>query len=297
MTETPEPGPVVKVARDLTEIIRLTCRLRAQAVTKANDKLMPGGPAMVALASVANPDEWAEKIAAAELWHFAKCDQASHKDCVIRGAEHVEDEDDQDAEDALRILRWWSEERRQRYDFPLGDRRPSLTSEASFLRWALDGMWRDEPQWGDFAADVNKARRKLEDVLHAGMRQQRTRVPCNRPTCEKRPRLIKVYGETEAFDHYKCPACKYRFDVDEYQRAYAEQLRSKGAERFVPIREAIATLAAHGRSENTVRKWLASDEDDAPTTAWEAHTWRRMVWWPDVWRKHLTTATRRRDVA
>lgn len=295
MTEQTEPqaGPVVKVARDLTEIERLTTRLRAQAVAKARDRIMPGGHAMVSLGDVGSrraQEAYIEELEA-RWWNDP---DTTHKDRP--DVSHLSAEDEE-WEPPLQTLLWWSEERRERYGYPLDGRRPTIQTEVAFLRWALDAMWRDEPQWQDFADDVNLARRRIEDVLHAGMRQDRTRVPCNRPTCEKKPRLVRIHGETEEEDRYKCTACKHWFDQDEYERAYADQLRSKGAERFVSIREAIATLAAQGRSENTVRKWLASDEDDAPMTAWEAHTWRRMVWWPDVWRKHLTTATRKRDVA
>jgi transposase-like protein len=290
----PQPGPVVKVARDLTEIVRLAEQLPGQILEKPNDRLMPGGVAMVASAADADLGEWSEQIAYLELQHYETCLKVSHKRCHI--ADHVLDEDDQHDEDPLRTLLWWSEERRERYGYPLDGRRATFQTEADFLRWALDGMWRDEPRWEDFADDVNRTRRKLEDMLKAGQRQHRTRVPCDRPACGKHPMLVKIHGETEFDDRYKCPTCKHWFDEHDFNEALKAHLRSKGAERFVPITEAIRLLAEQGRSKHTVRKWLAA-EKDAPTQAWEFPTWRRMVWWPDLWTKHLTTQTRKRDAA
>lgn len=111
-------------------------------------------------------------------------------------------------------------------------------------------------------------------------------------------------------------------------------LRDQGAERFVDLREAIATLVKQGRPEVTVRSWLKPPrrhtEDRCRTCrrTWPpaAHktcpgpigdtghvcggalrqvrrgnandviegycdiaTHRVLVWWPDMWRKHLVS--------
>ena len=332
MSDEVQAGPVVKVARDLSEIRKLAVALEAQAVSKASDRLMPGGLAMVSLAADADLDQWAERIAAAELRHFEgpnACPKANHTECVIHGAEHVEDEDDQDAEDPLRSLLWWSEERRERYGYPLDGRQPTLLTETAFLRWALDAMWRDEPRWQDFADDVNHARRSLESMLSAGQRAQRTRVPCQH--CEKAPMLIKVHAERkqvgvccvvcntiadmterercpvcwthapaaplwasdERDDWWKCPSCKRRYDRDAFMRTYEKHLRSEGAQKFVPLADAVAVLRSQGRPERTIRKWLA-DTENPVETGMDDHG-RRTVWWPDLWTRHLTTQTRQRS--
>src|SRR5690606_19190608 len=92
MTENIHASPLVKVARDLSEIERLYEHLLVQAIHNANSRLMPGGEAMVALGNVGSPNLWAENIAAAEYRHLATCNKLDHTRC--RFAEHVADEDD-----------------------------------------------------------------------------------------------------------------------------------------------------------------------------------------------------------
>lgn len=66
---TPEVGPMVKVARDLSAIIDMTPQLDEQAEAKANATMdghnLPGGLAMVALAPVANIEAWEHQYEAA----------------------------------------------------------------------------------------------------------------------------------------------------------------------------------------------------------------------------------------
>lgn len=296
MTEqhTETPDALTKVARDLSAIEDLATHLADQAVHKANDRLMPGGRALVANAPDANLDEWAELVAAAEFKHFATCPKTNHRGCVAAGAEHVEDEDDQHAEDPLRTLLFWTDEWRREWDQPCA--RPTLVSEADFIRKVLTWAWDYEFKFDDFARDVNAARRRLEDLLYDGRRKQRSRVLC--PDCEKPTRLIKVYSwdrnDTEGEgDHWKCPTCKTRLDSDAYQRAYALQLLSQGARRFVSLSDALAILKAQGRPERTVRQWIADGDVDTDRT----NTGMVRVWWPDVWTLHNARQTRRREGA
>ena len=277
-----ELDPVTKVARDLTEIVDLAARLETQAVHKANDRLMPGGLAMVALAHDASASEWAEQIAYQELRHLTDPVRFAYP-------EHVADEDDQDAEDPLRTLLFWSEAWREENGYPLEGRRPTLTTEAGLIRHMLNWAWENEVKWDDFARDINSARRTLEAILHAGRQPERTRVPCSNVTCETRPRLIKVYGATEAFDFYKCTSCKNKYDQDEFERAYARYLRSEGAERYVLKADAIGTLRAQGRPERTIRQWFI----DGKVVEHRDEIGRVFVWWPDLWSLHLVTQTRR----
>ena len=288
-TDAPEPDAVTKVARNLSAIEDMTAQLLTQAVHKANDPLMPGGMAMVVLAPDANLDEWSEQIAAAELKHYATCLKDSHGDCTIAGAEHVEDEDDQWAEDPLRTLLFWTDDLRETHGYPLEGRRPTIATEAGLLRHMLNWLWENEAHFYDMARDVHRVRLRLEDMLRDGRRAERSRVVC--PNCENGPRLIRVYGQTEAFDGWKCPTCKQRFDADDLQRAQAKQLRSQGAQRFVPFRDALATLRDQGRPERTARQWVLDGEVEGYCDRRSRTLW---VWWPDMWRLHLTTPTRKR---
>lgn len=328
MTEEVQADPVTKVARNLTAILELSANLEAQAIEKANDRLMPGGLAMVALAPVANLDEWAEQLEAAEHRHQANPDR--WKFPVI--------EDEDDWEPPLQTLRFWSEAWRTHHGMTYGTV-ITLDSEANFIRWALGWAWDHEEHWDDFAADVAKTRSRLENVLNAGTRPERSRVVCDRDHCDTHPRLIKVHSHGSVDDdHHKCPSCKSRFNADEFKRAHAKQLRSAGAEKYVALPDAIGTLKAQGRALPTIRKWLRPPlEHDADICqechlAWEPdeypccpaetedgdecggllepiysgdanaviesycelETHKTWVWWPDLWRLHCATPTRRR---
>lgn len=276
-----EVGPVTKVARDLTEILELNARLLTQAVSKANAKVdgtgLPGGAAMVALAPAASHEAWENMNQASERYGLAYTS--------------AEDEDPEDAWSPFQQLDFWAEQWRTEHGMefePTPHRpRPTIASEANFIRWALNWAWDNEAHWDDFAADVNRARVKLEGILYAGRRQERTRIICSE--CEAAPRLIVLRGHND--DSWKCPGCKHRFDADAVQRAHAKMLRSEGAERWLHQIDAIGLLKAQGRPERTVRAWLADGEGSGYCDPKTHEVW---VWWPDLWRKHLVTPTRNR---
>jgi len=316
-----------RVARDLSAIEDLVVHLESEAIALARDRLMPGGRAMVALAPDADITEWAEQIAYLEFRHYATCPKTNHRRCHV--ADHVLDEDDQDSEDPLRTLLFWSEAWREERGFPLEGRRPTLVSESSFIRNSLEWAWDNELHFADFAHDVNRTRRSLESLLHAGRNADLTRVRC--VACEKAPRLIKVrasrqpvgysclicgtdvgneehshcpkstcwtplapkptrWASDPARDYHKCPSCKKRYDADAFHDAYAKQLRSEGAAKFIPKRDAVHTLRAQGRSERTIRQWFEQGEVETRTSEAGAV----LVWWPDLWRLHLVTQLRNR---
>lgn len=282
----------VKVARDLTEIENLYKRVLIQAIQKAGAQIdgtsLPGGDAMVALAHVAEPDINERRVELAEQHHLATCPRAEHTRCWTGS------EDEDDAEPVLQTLLFWSDQWRAERGFPLEGRRPTVATEVNLIRSLLDWAWDNELRWDNFAADVRKARVRLEDLLYAGARQELTRIVCNR--CDAEKRLIHLYGpEVDGSgDRWKCPACKVRLDGREVGEAHAKMLRSEGAAKFVPQVDAIGTLRAQGRPERTIRKWLSEGEGEAYCDPITHEVW---VWWPDLWRKHLTTPIRRRETA
>jgi len=293
---TPEAqaGPVVKVARDLREIVAMCAHLDDQAEHEANAHIdghaLPGGLAMVAMAGVANLEAWQSQYDAAEAWNAANPKRQQ------RPTDHIEDEDDE-WEPPLQTLAFWSEQWRAEHGAEY-DQRPTVASEANFIRWALDWAWDHEVRWDDFAKDIRAARVRIENVLYAGNRAERTRVVCDRADCEKPARLIRKYGFAEdgSDDWWRCPSCKTRFDADGVSKAHAHMLRSEGAERWVEQVDAIGTLKAQGRAERTIRGWLG-DRAIAVQSFCDPVTHRVWVWWPDLWHKHLTTPTRKRDSA
>lgn len=236
-----EPHPTAKVARDLTEIVDLHERLAAQAEHQASHSLMPGGHAMVALAGVANLEAWENMNDATE--RYAKAYTSA------------EDEDPDEAWSPFQILEFWSEQWRRELDAEY-DQRPTISSEANFIRHCLDWAWDHELAWDDFVRDIRRARVRLEDILHAGNRVETSRIVCDQ--CEAQAKLIVLRGAADdgSEDQWKCSYCKERFDRKGMLRAHAAQLRQESAAKYLRQDEAIATLVMQGRNERMVRRWL-----------------------------------------
>lgn len=283
---------VAKVARDLTEIGTLYERLLAQAIQKARAKIdgtsLPGGDAMVALAHVAAPEINERRVRLTEERHLATCLRADHTKCWTGS------EDEDDTEPVLQTLTFWSEQWRDQKGYPLEGRRPTVATEANLIRSLLDWAWAELIEWDDFAKDIRMARVRLEDLLYAGARQERTRIVCNH--CEAAPRLLHLYGpEVDGSgDRWKCPACKVRLDDEGVHKAHAAMLRSEGAARWVSHVDAIDVLRAQGRSENTVRKWLS---EGAGESYCDPVTHEVFCWWPAIWTKHVSTPSRNRSAS
>lgn len=248
---------VPQVAADLTQIETLYEALLVQAIHKAGDRLMPGGEAMVALAGVASPDEWAEQIAAIEMHHLATCDRLDHTRC--RYAEHALDEDG--AEPPLQTLLFWSEQWRTEAGYSL-DRRPTIRTEANYIRGALNWAWENLVEWDDFAADIASARTRIENLLMAGDRVAVRGVPCmydQRPLIKK---LVPTRGEdgekTWRLTDWHCPACKRQWSDDEYARnVTAANWRAQREDVEGEVWCSTKYAATHvGRPESTIRQWL-----------------------------------------
>lgn len=272
---TSEPTEVTKVARNLSAIEDMTAQLLTQAVHKANDSLMPGGVAMVSLASVASPEAWEHVFEARETYGLS--------------VRHVEDEDDT-WEPPLQTLCFWSEQWRDEHGYTL-EGRPTIASEANFIRWCLNWAWENELHFEDFANDIHRARLRLEDVLYAGRRAERSRVKCIDVECEKGPRLLKVYGDDPDNDRWKCPACKRFYDAEDYRLAKAELLSREDANRHVKYQDAREAI---GRSERTFRKWVRYWYVRSYRDALTGQVW---VWWPDVREADRDTQKRNRSAA
>jgi hypothetical protein len=279
--------PVVAVARDLRAIVDYAAALEAEAIAKANDVLMPGGLAMVALGHVATASAYTAALDQAEQTAIA----AAYEAGADPRKAMPETYDDDDWEPPLQTLLYWSEAWRIEHGYPM-PKRPTEATEANFLRWALDWAWDNEPHWDDFAGDVRKAKARMENLLRAGERAERIRVVC--PDCDAGRRLIVVYGATREDDRWKCPACRHRFTADDVSRAHAKQLRSAGVARWVPVLDAMSVLMTQGWQERTVRQWFIDLRIDLMC---DLATGRAVAWWPDVWRVHLTERQRREQAA
>lgn len=271
-------SPAVKPARDLTEIINLTAALHEQAIARANDRdYLPGGNAMVSLAPVGNIEAWETQFETRER--------------LGRDHSHVEDEDDT-WEPPLQTIRFWTDQYR-RFHEAERDHTPTIHSEVGFLRQLLNWAHENDPRWDHLTADINKVRRRLEDMLYDGVRAERTRVPCTNEACTRKPRLIRVYGNTAAEDHYKCTAadCKAKYTQQEFARAKLRHLESEGAGRHVLMQDARDAIDRPRRTwDKWIRYWYVRSYRDART----GQVW---VWWPDVREVDQSTPRRERKIA
>lgn len=278
-----EAAPVTKVARDLTEILRLYSALETQAIHHANAQVdnhsLPGGRAMIELGTIANVEAWNH-----------------HNDATERLGRAYTSEPDEDPDEswpAFQLIEFWSEQWRTEHGAEY-DTKPTIQSEANFLRFSLNWAWDNEPHFDDFAADIRRARLRLEDIVYDGKRIERTRITCNK--CDAGPRLMVLHGVEDDLsdDRWKCPACKQFFDVAALREAHAAMLKSEGAERWLHQVDAIAVLASVDRPERTTRQWLADGVGEAYCDPVTHEVW---VWWPALWAKHLATPRRNRRCA
>ena len=251
---TAAPDEVTEVAQNLTEIVDLVTHLEAQAIHDANDHELPGGDAMVALAHVASPEAWEHIYEAAEANGY--------------DVSHVADEDDS-AEPPLQTLLFWSEQWRVEHNRE-SDRRPTVISEANFIRYMLNWAWENEVHFRDFARDVKKAKGKLEAVLYAGKRNERgvqcfdCRVDLVRQSWDRKilhrcdghdgicylPHAHCPHDRGGLRDEWKCPSCQRTYGVEDYWRAVSLEYFLRAD--WLPVAEAAERT---GVKSGTIKVW------------------------------------------
>lgn len=262
-------SPRIRVAQHLTAIVDLAERLEEQAINDANDHLMPGGLAMVALAAVANLEAWTHKLDAAE------------RRAIKEGLPAPAHEDDDDWQPPLQVLLFWSEDLRRTHDqeFEPTPHRPypTIASEANMIRHHLDWLWENELRWEDFAEDMRTTVAQLEALLTEGLRTKRG-VPCLSIECEGGTLVRPVADRREhrhceghegictiphqhcphdrggLRDEWVCPKCDRRYGVEDYNRAVA-QAAFLNAE-WLPIEDAVARTGVKG---GTIKAWASRD--------------------------------------
>lgn len=206
--------PTLTVAQDLRSIVELSADLPRQATNHATSRLMPGGLAMVALGPVASIEAVGNVVDSIETGR-------------LTGSDELADNDD-DWEPPLQTLRFWSEAWRIEWGREVDGW--TVQTEAAFLLGALGWAFKHEPHWDDFAKDMAAAKRRLEDVLHDGEREERSWVPCldcdiGRDGKPINIRLVKVYAKVQDEDRWTCPRCKRKYDETGFNQAQGEALR------------------------------------------------------------------------
>lgn len=258
----------LQIARDLRAIEELWGDLPEEAANRSDDKMFPGGDALVMLAPAANLEAWEH------------------------GYENVEREGgdtayiyDQAAElHPLLVLATWEDAIRDERNQPT-DLRATIGRAADYIRNSLDwALSSDETGNVNFlgvdqlSIDLKRCRAMLENLLHDGVRAEFARVTCTVPSCDEKPRLMKVYADDAAKDHHKCPACKAEYDYDAFVAAAKVHAFSEAADKtWMTVADAAFSIS---RPVNTLRTWIKAEKistqqaPGVPTTVY--------VFWPDV---------------
>lgn len=258
------------VASDLRAIVTLHERLLTQAVHDANDRLLPGGKAMVDLAYVGSPETWANLIDGKE--------RAWSADPYVRMEDMPDwtEAEDDSWEPPLQTLCYWSDQWRVIHDKELDGRRATIGTETNFLRWCLEWAWDNEPHFEDLAKDVALARRRLEDTLHDGQRLIQG-VPCMYDECGGRRLQRKLRPKYDRdgervrdakgnglwdFEDWTCPKCKRTWTEDEYARNVTAAHERAKVETIDGTTWCAPDYAARkvDRSVKTIRTWINRDE-------------------------------------
>lgn len=262
--------PRVTVAQNLTAIVEMSQQLEDQAINDANDHLMPGGLAMVALAGVANLEAWANKVEAAEQ-------RAREMGTTLPI------DDDDDWEPPLQTLLFWSESLRRAHELE-NESRPTEATEANIIRWALDWLWDNEPKWDDMAADIAGAVKRLEALLTEGLRSKRG-VPCLSVECEggvlvrdvapRRehrwcdghdgictiPHELCPHDRGGLRDEWVCGSCYRSYGTEDYRRAVAQSALLNA--EWLPLEDAVRrTLAKRGSIQGWATKGIVRKRKD-----------------------------------
>lgn len=265
----------LSVARtNLHDAVRLAGKLSDESLNgqrSSKSKVMPGGDALVLQAPAATSHGYASQLL--------------HRVLFGLDVSHTQEESKGDPTPPLAVLLHWEDRWRAHTGDPTG-LAPTMARSADYLDRHMHEMARDV-SFPPFAKALAALVRQMEDVLTDGERPERTRVPC----WECGTRLVKVYADAVARDHYVCPCCHEEYDQGRFERAKHDHLASTGAERYVFITDAAAAI---GRSERSVRTWIGRG---VARTSRDARTGRIVVWWPDVRAAHQAAGTRKRRSA
>lgn len=231
--------PLLPVTRDLREIESLALDVPAEAVHRGLRCDL-----MAMLGPVANLEAWGYIIDARDEHQL--------------DTSHVDDHDPQ-WEPPLQTLEFWSEQWRRDHGREL-DGAATITTETQFLLSVLQWAYDHEPRWADFTRDIHTARRRTEDMLHAGERAERG-VPCMYDECggvrlvRKLERVGRKWQHTDWF----CPRKPHThtWDEDAYARMVtvaheATKRELIDGEVWVSIDVAARTI---GRTVKTIRTW------------------------------------------
>jgi hypothetical protein len=273
-------GCLTEIRDNLTAIGRMCAALPEEVEHRGVE-----GEAMALLAPVADPEAW-EHVTASMMAGRIPADWRLLPEDWITTAT--------DENHPLLVLGHWEMIYRDAFEHETSSLVGVATAAAYLIRHLTEAALEPWVAFEAMAKAVRDSCAYVERVLHDGEQVDRTRVTCTAENCRKKPRLVRKYGWSTTADKWECPSCDLIYEDGQFREAHARQLRHEGAMKFLPLRDAVATLVAQGRPERTIRQWFTECRVEAYC---ELGTRRAMVWWPDLWRLHLTTPTRRRAAA
>jgi hypothetical protein len=286
---TTEPSAVTKVARNLSAIEDMTAQLLTQAIHKANDREMPGGDAMTALAHVASLTDWERRIEVTEaVWWESP--ETTHED----RPDWLGSDEDDTWEPPLQTLLFWSEQWRDVHGYDL-DRRPTIASEAGFIRWALNWAWENEPHFEDFAREMEAVQRRMENMLYAGVRVERG-APCLYDECKGR-RIVRHVDDNGERTDWRCSSCKREWDEDRYAQMVTAAHEAAKFEEVAGDMWCSVDYASRdtGRSPKTIRTWI--NRGELSTACVIAGRRTKFVKLDEVRKRHEQAELRRKGAA
>lgn len=269
----------LRITIDLRAVEDLCAYLGEEAIEHPTDKRGPGGEALMMDSPASNLEAWEHRYEAAEA------DARRRELAFVSGYGGRDYAGDQDAElHPLLVLATWEDALRDERDQPT-DLRATITRAAAYIRGSLEWAF-SEDENGDqrflgvdqLSIDLRQCRAMLENLLSAGERAERSRVKCVAEDCDERPQLVRKYADAAADDHWRCPACRARYDHDEFIRALGIHLHSEAADdAWVTVADAAHSI---GRPANTVRTWIKAEKVSTQITPGPPTT--TYVLWTDI---------------
>jgi hypothetical protein len=256
----------LNIARDLREIGRMFGNLKTEAHNRAGDPTIPGGAAMVMLGPRADVEAWTyiQMSAMAGRLNLTGKPVLGQKHGKKRAAIELAEIIGTDIEPPLSFLAGWSDIVAENRGGAAADRTATIEGEIKYLAEAIEWMTATDetgiPWWlpvDQFATELHKVRRAMENALHDGKRSDRINAECK--YCDEHPRLLVRLGHNEQADFWQCPNCRHAYDETGVSSCWTSMLvRRPDAPEWLPLRAAAAAL---GRGVSVVHSWTIPPTD------------------------------------
>lgn len=154
----------------------------------------------------------------------------------------------------LTVLGWWDMALREDYGPPT-QLRVTVKRAADYLDGQLTRLAQDPQQeFALFAREVLVCRLHLEAVLHDSRRPE-TGAPC--PDCAVP--VVKRWGSSARYDHWRCPKCERTWEPGEYDNVLEAQ-HNQRADRLTAKGLAVRLQTP----ASTVRRWASTIRRQRP---------------------------------